>query len=589
LTRAGLCLGIESTAHTFSIGIVDFDGKILAVVNDTYVPDTGGLHPRKVVEHHTNVFMEVLNAALAESQVKLEDISLISFSQGPGLGPCLRIGAALARSLSQKLKIPIVGVNHCIAHIEIGRLICNVFDPLTLYVSGGNTIVSAFETGKYQIFGETLDIAAGNLIDMVARELGLPHPGGPKIEKMAATEQTYIPLPYVVKGMDLSFSGMYTTCRNLIHSENYKNKYSAEQIAYSLQETSFAMLAEVTERALAHTEKSEVLLTGGVAANKRLQQMIKYIAEQHSSRFNVVPLKLAGDNGAMIAWTGILQLKNRGGMKLPDTIIQPKWRMDSVPVPWREENSKFTGLSPSEKIHKNYNSNPNTNPNPNCNSDNTLMKQEILKMGAEAVITRDIINDTDVIVKKRILKAYRIPEIDQIVRSQRCLNESRAIIRCKEYEVPVPVIYNVDSQLCSITMSYIDGPRLKDAIRNLSEHEIKEIFYEIGIFVAKLHKNNQIHGDLTTSNIILTPKRNIFFIDFGLTFSSTTIEDKAIDLHLLKRVITSTHGSYYENMFPMFCQGYISELGLEGKSIIEKIGEIETRGRYIQKINRKRT
>ena len=300
------CLGIESTAHTFGVGIVDFEGNVLSVVNDTFVPESGGLHPRKVVDHHNNVFMNVIDSALNEANLTLNQINLISFSQSPGLGPCLRIGAGVARSLSQKLHIPLVGVNHCIGHIEIGRKFCNAYDPLTLYVSGGNTIVSAFETGHYQIFGETLDIAVGNMIDMVARDLGLRHPGGPKIEKLAIKSTKYIELPYVVKGMDLSFSGIYTACRRLIKSPQFGKDYTKEDIAYSLQETAFSMLTEVTERALAHTEKDEVLLTGGVAANKRLQEMIRYIAEEHDAQFYVVPLRLAGDNGAMIAFTGVL-------------------------------------------------------------------------------------------------------------------------------------------------------------------------------------------------------------------------------------------------------------------------------------------
>ncbi|MHA1456731.1 MAG: KEOPS complex N(6)-L-threonylcarbamoyladenine synthase Kae1 [Promethearchaeota archaeon] len=284
----GLCLGIESTAHT-----------------------------------------------LQEAKCSLNDISLIAFSQSPGLGPILRIGALVARLLSQFRKIPIVGVNHCIAHIEIGRLLCNIEDPLTLYVSGGNTIISAYESTRYQIFGETLDISIGNMIDMVARDAGLAHPGGPKIEKLAEKSNNYISLPYVVKGMDLSFSGLYTATRHLIESSEFGKKFVLEDVAYSLQETSFSMLTEVTERALAHTKKTEVLLTGGVAANKRLQEMIKSICEDHDTRYEVVPLKLAGDNGAMIAWTGILRFKSEGGFDLSQTNINPKERMDNISIPWR--------------------------------------------------------------------------------------------------------------------------------------------------------------------------------------------------------------------------------------------------------------
>ena len=330
-----LCLGIESTAHTFSVGILDFDGKIYSLINDIFIPEEGGLHPVLVREQHLNNFMKTINRALTEVKISVKNIDLIAFSQSPGLGPVLKIGAWVARMLSQLLNIPIVGVNHCIAHIEIGRLLCHIEDPLTLYVSGGNTIVSAFESERYQIFGETLDLAIGNMIDSFARDAGLQHPGGPKIEKLARHSHNYVPLPYAVKGMDLSFSGLYTAARYLLQSEGFNKKYNLNDVAYSLQETAFGMLSEVTERALAHTEKTEVLLTGGVAANKRLQNMIEYISKEHDARFEVVPLRYAGDNGAMIGWTGILRYIAEGGHNISETIIKPKERMDKITIPWR--------------------------------------------------------------------------------------------------------------------------------------------------------------------------------------------------------------------------------------------------------------
>lgn len=332
-----LCLGIESTAHTWGVGIVDYDGQVLSSVNDTFIPKRGGLHPALVREQHLNNFMSVLNEALIQARCSIKDIDLITFSQSPGLGPILKIGALVARLLSQSLGIPIVGVNHCIAHIEIGRLMCDIKDPLTLYVSGGNTIVSAYESGKYQVFGETLDIPIGNLLDSFAREAGIAHPGGPKIEELARTSEKYLPLPYIVKGMDLSFSGLFTAAKRLLDSKDYNKDYFLKDISFSLQETAFSMLTEVTERALAHTEKEEVLLTGGVAANKRLQEMIKIISDDHNARFEVVPLKFAGDNGAMIAWTGILKYKNSGEQKISETIINPKERMDNITIPWRRD------------------------------------------------------------------------------------------------------------------------------------------------------------------------------------------------------------------------------------------------------------
>jgi glycoprotease/Kae1 family metallohydrolase len=167
----GYCLGIESTADDFSVGISTFKGEILANVISAYMPPEGGIHPREAARHHAEVANKVLEEAFQKAGIKPKDITVIAFSQGPGLGPCLRTGATVARALASYLGIPLVGVNHCVAHIEIGKLKTGAVDPVTLYVSGGNTIVAAFESGRYRVFGETLDIALGNCLDVFAREL----------------------------------------------------------------------------------------------------------------------------------------------------------------------------------------------------------------------------------------------------------------------------------------------------------------------------------------------------------------------------------------------------------------------------------
>jgi glycoprotease/Kae1 family metallohydrolase len=224
-----------------------------------------------------------------------------------------------------------VGVNHCVAHVEIGRVATGAADPLTLYVSGGNTLVSGYESGRYRIFGETLDIAVGNCLDTFARAAGLEYPGGPDIERKAAEGKKLIPLPYTVKGMDLSYSGLLTA----VTAELQTGRHSVEDLCFSLQETAYAMLGEITERALAHTGKPELLLTGGVAANKRLGGIIRSIAEEHGAKPYVVPIRLATDNGAMIAWTGILAYNSGIRTPVEESHVNPGWRMDQVEVPWR--------------------------------------------------------------------------------------------------------------------------------------------------------------------------------------------------------------------------------------------------------------
>jgi len=330
------CLGIESTADDFGAAIVSFEGKVLSNANDTYMPKEGGIHPREAARHHAEVAEKILAEALDKAEIKPRDISIVAFSQGPGLGPCLRTGATAARALASYLDVPLVGVNHCVGHIEIGKLATGARDPVTLYVSGGNTIVSAFEAGRYRIFGETLDIAIGNCLDVFARAVGLRQrrgaPFGAVVEELARKGKKFVSLPYTVKGMDLSFSGLLTAAVQAFRSK----KGSLEDVCFSLQEVAFSMLTEVTERALAHTEKPEVLLTGGVAANKKLQSMLEVIADEHGARFCVVPLRLAADNGAMIAWTGILAYKSGMSVPVEKSFVNVKWRLEDVYAPWGE-------------------------------------------------------------------------------------------------------------------------------------------------------------------------------------------------------------------------------------------------------------
>lgn len=327
-------LGIESTADDFSVGIVTFKGQVLANIISAYMPEQGGIHPREAARHHAEVAGKIIHEAFQKAKIHPNQIKAIAFSQGPGLGPCLRTGATAARTLASYLHVSLIGVNHSVAHIEIGKLITGAKDPLTLYVSGGNTIVSAYEDGYHRIFGETLDIAVGNLLDVFAREAGLKQkhgkPFGALVEELANRGKELIPLPFTIKGMDLSFSGLLTAATEALRN----GKHRLEDVCFSLQEVAFSMLTEVTERALAHTEKSEVLLTGGVAANKRLQAMLKVIAEEHNARFNVVPKEYALDNGAMIAWTGILAYKHGITVPLEKSMVKLKWRLDQVPVPW---------------------------------------------------------------------------------------------------------------------------------------------------------------------------------------------------------------------------------------------------------------
>jgi len=325
-----ISLGIESTAHTFGIGIIDDNGNVLSNEKGIYKPKSGyGIVPRDAAEFFNKIKNDVLKNALEKSGLSLNKIDIISFSKGPGLPLSLKVGMDFAKDIAKQTKKPIYCVNHCIGHIEIGLLKTKATDPITVYVSGGNTQIIGYVEKRYRVFGETLDIAIGNALDMFARAVGLEHPGGPKIEELAKNGN-YIELPYVVKGMDLSFSGIVSEA-----IRQFKKGVKIKDLCYSLQENCFAMITEVTERALAHTGKNEVLLTGGVAANQRLQEMLKIMTSERGAKFFVVPKEFSGDNPVMIAWTGLLIYKS--GQKTEELDIRPRWRTDEVDIRYRND------------------------------------------------------------------------------------------------------------------------------------------------------------------------------------------------------------------------------------------------------------
>jgi len=326
-----MILGIESTAHTFGIGIVH-GGKILANVKDSYTTESGGIIPVDAAKHHEKVAEKTYREALEKANVKENEIEAIAFSQGPGLSPCLLEGLKFTKKLAEKLGKPVVPVNHCIAHLEIGR-ITGAKDPVLLYASGANTQIIAYASGKYRIFGETLDIGIGNFIDTFARHAGLGFPGGPKIAELAFKSQNYIELPYSIKGMDVAFSGMQTKLKHLLDKGE-----KLDDLSFSLQETAFAMLVEAAERALAHTQKNELLLGGGVGCNKRFQEMCKIMCEERACKFFVPENSLLVDNAGMIAFLGEIMWKAGIFTKVKDIVnldINPRERTDDVEVKWK--------------------------------------------------------------------------------------------------------------------------------------------------------------------------------------------------------------------------------------------------------------
>ncbi|HVP24473.1 MAG TPA: bifunctional N(6)-L-threonylcarbamoyladenine synthase/serine/threonine protein kinase [Methanomicrobiales archaeon] len=524
--QKGPVLGIEGTAWNLSASV--FDEDLLTLSSHAYQPPQGGIHPREAAQHHARVMKEVVTRALEGAP----PVTAVAFSQGPGLGPCLRTTATAARALALGLGVPLVGVNHCVAHVEIGRFATGFDDPIVLYVSGANTQVLGFLNRRYRIFGETLDIGLGNALDKFARSRSLPHPGGPAIEALAAKGEP-LALPYTVKGMDLAFSGIVSAAKDV--------KAPIEDTCAGLQETAFAMCVEVTERALAHAGKEEVILVGGVGANRRLQEMVRIMCEERGARFAVPEQRYLGDNGAMIAFTGRLMLGSGRSLPVEESMIIPGYRADDVEVTWR---------SPGEGMIIRH----------HLREDGTEEAR-----GAEAVVT---IRE-DSVEKRRCSKRYRVPSLDIRLIAERTRAEARIISQARRNGVPTPIIRDVTGD--TLVMERIAGPLLKEV---LTPGNVREA----GRMVGRLHTAGIIHGDLTTSNIIVRDGRCVL-IDFGLSLVSSEIENRGVDLHVFFQTLESTTTDH-QALRDAFIGGYGEEFP-EFAEVLAREQEIEHRGRYL--------
>lgn len=327
-------LGIESTAHTFGVGIYDSqEDKIIANQKAFYKPPPGqGMIPIVVAQHHKKLGEEIISQALDESQLKISEIDAISYSAGPGLGPCLQVGARMAAGLAKKAKKPLIAVHHGHAHLEVARWQAGFEDPLALYVSGGNTqiIISlkkSFFGPPFAVLGETLDIGVGNLFDALGRKLGLEFAHGSQVAKMAEKGKNYHQMPYTVKGMNFAFSGLLTYASKQI------GKIDANDLCYSLMETAFAELCEASERALLMSRKDEVIVCGGVAQNQALMQKMKMMAKMHGAKCETCESQYNADNGAMIALLGAREMQRKGkkaAIAPKDAWYEQKWRIDQL-------------------------------------------------------------------------------------------------------------------------------------------------------------------------------------------------------------------------------------------------------------------
>ncbi|WP_226039240.1 bifunctional N(6)-L-threonylcarbamoyladenine synthase/serine/threonine protein kinase [Natrinema sp. DC36] len=569
-------LGIEGTAWAASAAVFDAETDDVFIETDAYQPESGGIHPREAAEHMHDAIPRVVERALeharethdghaTEASVDVDErgssgqqaapVDAVAFSRGPGLGPCLRVVGTAARALSQALEVPLIGVNHMVAHLEIGRHTSGFDSPVCLNASGANAHLLAYRNGRYRVLGETMDTGVGNAIDKFTRHVGWSHPGGPKVEA-AAKDGEYVDLPYVVKGMDFSFSGIMSAAKQAYDGVSASSASGGssderresgggvpvEDVCYSLQENVFGMLTEVSERALSLTGSDELVLGGGVGQNARFREMLTEMCAQRGAEFHAPEPRFLRDNAGMIAVLGAKMYEAGDTLALEDSRVDPDFRPDQVSVTWRSDEPELAaGRSVSAAADEQV-------------------------RGAEALVTLE--PDAGRVTKRRETKTYRHPELDERLRRERTTLEARLTSLARREGVPTPVLSDVDSREARLELEYVGD-------RDLREGLTPERVRDVGRHLAGLHRAGFVHGDPTTRNIRLAPERT-YLIDFGLGYHTDHVEDYAMDLHVFDQSLVGTADDP-EPLREAVRDGY-REVGEE--RVLERLRDVEGRGRY---------
>jgi N6-L-threonylcarbamoyladenine synthase/protein kinase Bud32 len=578
-------VGVEGTAWCASAALYDADADSVVIESDAYQPDSGGIHPREAAEHMRQAIPRVVETILDEAD---GDVDAVAFSRGPGLGPCLRIVGSAARALAQTLDVPLVGVNHMVAHLEVGRHGSGFDAPVCLNASGANAHVLAYRNGRYRVLGETMDTGVGNAIDKFTRHVGWQHPGGPKVEAHAR-EGEYTDLPYVVKGMDFSFSGIMSAAKQAVEDvpaseasggssgerSDRDGGEPVEAVCRGLEETVFAMLTEVSERALALTGRDELVLGGGVGQNDRLREMLAAMCEARGAEFYAPDSRFLRDNAGMIAVLGAEMAAAGDTLDVAESAIDSHFRPDEVPVTWRS---------------------PEAPP----------AREGRVRQGAEATVT---IED-DRVVKERVPKDYRHERLDDRLRRDRTVLEARLTSEARRQGVPTPLVWDVDVPEATIAFQRVGDSDLRDA---LSESRVRDV----GRHLAAVHDAGFVHGDPTTRNVRVGPQdppgeriardevpRTIragaarektgseatreqqasepesddrtFLIDFGLGYYTDDVEDYAMDCHVFEQSLAGTADDA-DALVAAFEDAYRTA---GDAAVLDQLRAIEGRGRY---------
>ncbi|QSG10232.1 bifunctional N(6)-L-threonylcarbamoyladenine synthase/serine/threonine protein kinase [Halapricum desulfuricans] len=576
-------LGIEGTAWAASAAVFETtdptrrtDDERVEIYTDAYEPDSGGIHPREAAEHMHESIPEVVAQARETAREWADErggddaIDAVAFSRGPGLGPCLRIVATAARATAQRFDVPLVGVNHMVAHLEIGRHRSEFASPVCLNASGANAHVLGYRNGRYRVLGETMDTGVGNAIDKFTRHLGWSHPGGPKVEARAKDGE-FLDLPYVVKGMDFSFSGIMSAAKQAVDSGE-----AVEDVCFGLQEHVFAMLTEVSERALSLTGSGQLVLGGGVAQNERLREMLASMCEQRGAEFYAPEPRFLRDNAGMIAVLGAKMYEAGDTIAIEDSRIDSNFRPDQVPVTWREEedwtadgDSVRLGTSSRDDSVRLGSDSRDDSVRLGNDSRNKSAHVDALQ-GAEATVT---IEDGTV-TKRRNPRAYRHERLDSRLRRERTRLEARLTSQARRVGVPTPILEDVDPERGLLVFERVGDADLRD---DPAERHVRAVARHL----ATIHDAGFVHGDPTTRNVRIERAASDdrrYLIDFGLGYFTDDPEDYAMDLHVFDQSLTGTADNS-ESLIAA-ARGAYRTASSAPEPVLDSLREIEGRGRY---------
>ena len=344
-TPSLITLGIESSCDETGIALYQMGRGLLAHALYTQVAmhnEYGGVVPELASRDHVRRVIPLVRQIMGEAGVSLAEIGAVAYTQGPGLGGALLVGASVANALAYALDIPTIGIHHLEGHL-LSPLLSDPapeFPFVALLVSGGHTQLMRVDgVGRYTLLGETLDDAAGEAFDKSAKLLGLNYPGGPALAKLAASGHPgkyKLPRPMLHSGnLDFSFSGLKTAVLTLVkQSNNDGEKMLDEQaradIACAVQEAIIDVLAQKARAALAHTGLDQLVVAGGVGANRLLRERLNKDINKRGGKMFYPDLEFCTDNGAMIAFAGALRLAEQQGVKDYRFNVKPRWNLQEI-------------------------------------------------------------------------------------------------------------------------------------------------------------------------------------------------------------------------------------------------------------------